>query len=117
MTTFDVGAYLERANREYAEDMAKPVVLPENAVPLVTASGVTVYGRVAEGYLLAEAHGMRYFLTDCCGASAKGLEDCIGCRGCYHEVDPSLGDVYTAKRYGPVVHPLGPADLVLLGAL
>lgn len=33
----------------------------------------------------------RYYLTDCCGASAKGMEWGIGCRSCYGEIDPALG--------------------------
>lgn len=41
----------------------------------------------------AAAVGQRFYLTPCCGASAKGLEDCIGCRNCYAEVDPRLGGI------------------------
>lgn len=33
----------------------------------------------------------RYYLTECCGASAKGMEWGIGCRSCYDECDPALG--------------------------
>lgn len=33
----------------------------------------------------------RYYLTECCGASAKGLEDYVGCRSCYTEIDPAIG--------------------------
>lgn len=38
-----------------------------------------------------------YPLTPCCQASAKGLEDCIGCRGCYREIDPLYGDVWSLE--------------------
>ena len=41
--------------------------------------------------LLAESDGIVYYLTDCCEASAKGLEDYVGCRACYREIDPALG--------------------------
>lgn len=51
-----------------------------------------VLGRDAVG-VIAESDGMRFYLTECCGASAKGLEDYIGCRSCYGEIDPSLGGV------------------------
>lgn len=55
-------------------------------------SDVTVLGRDAIG-VVAESEGMRYYLTECCGASAKGMEGYIGCRSCYAEIDPQLGDV------------------------
>lgn len=55
-------------------------------------SDVIVLGRDEVG-VVAESDGFRYYLTPCCGASAKGLEDYIGCRACYVEVDPSLGGV------------------------
>jgi hypothetical protein len=54
------------------------------------AQGVTLVG-VGELGVVAESHGMRYYLTPCCGASAKGLDGYIGCRSCYEEVDPRLG--------------------------
>lgn len=58
----------------------------------MTTDTVIVLGRDSIG-TVAEAHGMRYYLTDCCGASAKGCDGYIGCRACYNEVDPVLGDV------------------------
>lgn len=53
-------------------------------------SDVIVLGRDAVG-IVAESEGMRYYLTECCAASAKGLENYIGCRKCYAEIDPALG--------------------------
>lgn len=61
---------------------------------------VIVLGRDAIGTVAESREDgivSRYYLTDCCGASAKGLEDCIGCRACYREIDPSLGDVPDKK--------------------
>lgn len=34
-----------------------------------------------------------YHPTPCCGASAKGCDGYIGCRACYHEIDPAFGNV------------------------
>lgn len=57
-------------------------------------SDVFVLGRDEVG-TVAENRSMdppfRYYLTDCCGASAKGLEDYVGCRSCYEEIDPGIG--------------------------
>lgn len=57
-------------------------------------STVFVLGRDDVG-AVAEDRSMtppfRYYLTDCCGASAKGMEWGIGCRACYDEIDPALG--------------------------
>lgn len=36
---------------------------------------------------------MRYYLTECCGASAKGSMGTVVCRACYVEIDWSLGDL------------------------
>lgn len=33
----------------------------------------------------------RFYLTDCCGATAKGCDGYVGCRACYREIDPALG--------------------------
>jgi len=33
------------------------------------------------------------YVTDCCDASAKGMENYVGCRSCYREIDPSLGGI------------------------
>ncbi len=58
------------------------------------ASTVFVLGRDAVGTVAEDREldpPFRYYLTECCGASAKGLEDYVGCRACYAEIDPSLG--------------------------
>ena len=41
----------------------------------------------------AAAPGQRFYLTPCCGASAKGMEDYVGCRNCYEPIDPALGGI------------------------
>jgi hypothetical protein len=53
---------------------------------------VLVLGRDEVG-VVAESDGMRYYLTPCCGASATGTADYVGCRACYAEVDPALGGI------------------------
>lgn len=57
-------------------------------------SAVYVLGRDRVG-VVAEDRSLtppfRYYLTPCCGASAKGLEDYVGCRACYAEIDSALG--------------------------
>jgi len=53
---------------------------------------VIVLGRDKVG-VVAESYGMRYYLTDCCGASATGTADYVGCRACYQPIDDRLGDV------------------------
>lgn len=40
-----------------------------------------------------------WYLTDCCGASAKGTEAGICCRRCYHLIDPALGMAWTKVEY------------------
>lgn len=53
-------------------------------------AAVTVLGRDNVG-TVAESDGIRYYLTDCCAASAKGCDGYIGCRSCYEPVDDALG--------------------------
>ena len=53
-------------------------------------SDVIVLGRDRVG-IVAEHEGFRYYLTECCAASAKGMQDYVGCRSCYDEIDPALG--------------------------
>jgi hypothetical protein len=56
-------------------------------------------GYSARGYKVVEDQeiGLRYGLTKCCGASAKGSwselkeEGVVVCRSCYREVDEELG--------------------------
>jgi hypothetical protein len=58
-------------------------------------------GRDAEGYLVyRNRDGMDIRLTECCHASAKGLDDCVGCRNCYGEVDPAIGGQPVAPYVG-----------------
>lgn len=54
---------------------------------------MTIVLGVNEIGTVAEAEGFRFYLTPCCGASAKGMESYIGCRNCYAEVDPALGGI------------------------
>lgn len=45
---------------------------------------------------IAESDGFRYYLTDCCRASAKGSVNSptgVCCRACYAAIDPDLGGV------------------------
>lgn len=53
-------------------------------------SDVVVLGHNDIG-VVAESEGFRYYLTACCGASAKGCDGYTGCRACYVEIDPALG--------------------------
>ncbi len=64
-------------------------------------STVHRYGQSADiSVVLATTSGARFLvsdgllmpLTDCCGATAKGLEDYVGCRRCYTEIDSLYGD-------------------------
>jgi hypothetical protein len=65
-------------------------------------STIFVLGRDAVGVVAEDRDPgykrgpFRYYLTECCGASSKGLEDGMGggytgCRSCYEQVDPGLG--------------------------
>jgi hypothetical protein len=45
--------------------------------------------------------GDAFYVTPCCGASSKGMEDYTGCRRCYQEVDPGLGGIPTTDWYAP----------------
>lgn len=57
-------------------------------------------GMSADGLVVVEAYGLRYELTSCCGASAKGSADsstgCV-CRDCYAEVPASMGGCPTVE--------------------
>jgi hypothetical protein len=48
-------------------------------------------GRDAEGYLVMFGDGMDYRVTECHHASAKGTDDGICCRACYHLIDEAIG--------------------------
>lgn len=43
--------------------------------------------------------GLVYPLTPCCGATAKGMDEYIGCRACYEEVDSMLGACWTVEEW------------------
>jgi hypothetical protein len=43
--------------------------------------------------------GLVYPLTPCCQATAKGMDEYIGCRNCYEEVDSMLGACWTAEEW------------------
>lgn len=68
-------------------------------------------GRDAENYLVwRNRDGMDVRVTECCQASAKGLEDSVGCRRCYRLVDPAIG--------GPPVPPyIGEGGHITSGTL
>lgn len=53
------------------------------------------YGNLV--YFVDGNFGMLSRLTPCCGASAKGIEDYVGCRACYAEVEPIYGDAEIVK--------------------
>lgn len=83
-----VDSYLASCDAYVAEQDARSDELLAAQQPEVPE--VLVLGRDGTG-VVAESHGMRYYLTDCCGASAKGSGDGIVCRGCYEYIDPWLG--------------------------
>lgn len=65
---------------------------------------VMIVGEDAVG-LIAESEGLRYYLTACCLASAKGTanaESGVCCRACYAELDPAMGGV--PGESGPTVY-------------
>jgi hypothetical protein len=56
----------------------------------------------ATGYTVAvDNDGNAGFVTDCCGASAKGCDGYTGCRACYAEIDPGLGGLPDPIWYAP----------------
>lgn len=63
--------------------------LSNNHVCVTLVLGHDEVGVIAQA---CETDGM-YYLTPCCGASAKGMSNYVGCRSCYQPVDPRLGDV------------------------
>jgi len=74
---------------------------------------VRVLGRTARtGMLVATDDEMPFywFLTDCCRASAKGVEWGVACRACYGEIDPSFGGLYDAAFDGDILPETEEAD-------
>ena len=47
----------------------------------------------------AHADGVVYYLTACCGASAKGAEKGTVCRACYTLIDSRLGMAWAADEF------------------
>lgn len=52
-----------------------------------------------DGGTFAACDGIVYFLTDCCKASAKGVEHGVACRACYRLVDERLGMAWMAADF------------------
>lgn len=90
-----VRVYLE--NGEY-------VLAPRDLVKDMV--GITEYGDLVVRFQYPyDTKGRPYLgLTSCCAMDAKGCDGYIGCRGCYREIDGSLGaplgdsDVYLKVR-------------------
>lgn len=52
---------------------------------------VQILGSDSEGKIVAESDGLRYYLTDCCFASATGSANGVVCRECYKPVSSEFG--------------------------
>jgi hypothetical protein len=65
------------------------------------AADIWIVGRDDTGLIVIDADGRPWYVTDCCRASAKGMDDYIGCRNCYHEVSPSLGGIPDIAWFAP----------------
>ena len=52
---------------------------------------VTIIGRDKVGIVASYEGEFRYYLTECCHASAKGGERGIICRACYRDIPIELG--------------------------
>ncbi len=55
------------------------------------AHAVQILGADAEGKIVAESEGFRYYLTNCCFASATGSGDGVVCRECHKPVSSEFG--------------------------
>lgn len=85
----------------------------------MTVEVPTILGRDREGYLVAESTfergSVRFRLTECCRASAKGAESPTGvvCRKCYRTVDAAYGahvnedEPITPEELPPAKPPVG----------
>jgi hypothetical protein len=51
--------------------------------------------------IAVNSDGEAFYVTPCCGASAKGCDGYTGCRACYVEVDPATGDLPPADWWAP----------------
>lgn len=55
-------------------------------------SDAVIVGRDETGFMATSPElSFRWYLTDCCLASAKGSMGAVVCRGCYQEIDDALG--------------------------
>lgn len=66
-----------------------------------SASGLLTVARAETGDTVPWV----WFVTDCCAGAAKGGDSGIYCKGCYEDVDPIYGDVYTKRFHGDVTPP------------
>lgn len=67
---------------------------PQFPVPHPTGNDVCIVGRDGVGFIATSPDlSFRWYLTDCCLASAKGSMGAVVCRGCYVEIDEALGGV------------------------
>ena len=64
-----------------------------------------VVGADSVGSIAVNNDGDAFYVTPCCGASSKGMEDYTGCRKCYEEVDPELGGIPAALWFAPSARP------------
>lgn len=61
-------------------------------------------GEDSVGVIMRNDEGWAFYATPCCGATAKGCDGYIGCRACYAEVDPSLGDTPPVEYFDAKYH-------------
>lgn len=77
----------------------RPLTRPEGARMSHASDTVQVLDLpylAPQGERVAVAYGMAYYLTGCCGASAKGVEHGVACRSCYSLIPDWMGDAVTA---------------------
>lgn len=114
------GPLMPSLTEEYQQDTAKlcaaaaarGVTFPPREVRLLgrtTKSGLLV---CAEQFKGGDEVPWVWFITDCCGAAAKGGGDGIYCKGCFNDVDPAVGDVYTIAWHGDVVPPTADDEVI-----
>lgn len=60
-----------------------------------------VVGEDWAGEIAVNNEGNAFYVTPCCGASAKGCDGYIGCRACYEEIDPALGGIPDVEWFAP----------------
>src|SRR3954469_24517966 len=80
----------------------------------------TLGREAATGYLVSTDTdtGERWYVTDCCRASAKGSSNSptgVCCRACYAEIDPGLGGIVPTNatiQEGPTTMPTTRTDVI-----